>query len=335
MSMGAKTSVNLAPGAAAAAEGPVKPAVQLGSSAMKEVKLKSAGAPKPPRASPRIRLMEAKELDRICRAKSIEFRMPEEPQKLHTLRSSESGQLSARSTQSDQTLHNVDVKTHYDSSRREAAIGKEALQALRSLNVLVLGCRGAGIETAKNVVLLGPNSVCVWDPNQTRLEDLGCNFYLRKEDVHSRTQRAIACEKELVELNPFCKVSTRVDHFKSVLQDIKAKKYSTVIVTDLLCLTAQQLRDVSTDCHKLGVAFMMALTAGVTATVFSDFGKSHTITDPDGLPTNVCAVAALDLLQLHKDDDKGWLKPETNFKEGHKAVFITVSSETKKTLANG
>ena len=333
--MGGTNSVKLTPGAAAAAEGPIKPAVELGSSKMKEIQLKHAGASTPARSSPRARLMQAKELDRICRQKSVEFAHTEEPQNLHSLRSSLNEQQTASPAQSGQTPPGVDVKTHYDSSRREAAIGKEALQALRSLNVLVLGCRGAGIETAKNVVLLGPNSVCVWDPKPTRLQDLGCNFYLRKEHVHSRTQRANACEKELVELNPFCKVSTRVDHFECVLQDIKAKKYSTVIVTDLLCLTAQQLRDVSTDSHKLGVAFMMALTAGVTATVFSDFGDSHTITDPDGLPTNVCAVAALDLLPLHKDDDKGWLKPETNFEEGRKAVFITVSSETKKSLANG
>ena len=321
--MGAKNSAAAGP----AADAPDRPALAMQSSEMMDRQLTELGHTrdrKSSKASPRVRLMQAKELDRICRQNSEEFSSGPTDD-LHTL----------RSPKDDQTTKETGAKTHYDSSRREAALGKEAMQALRSLNVLVLGCRGAGIETAKNVVLLGPNSVCVWDPNPARLEDLGCNFYLRKEHVHTRTPRAKACEKELVELNPFCKVSTRGDSCMSVLEDIRAKKYSTVIVTDLLCLTAQQLRSVSTESHKLGVAFMMALTAGVTATIFSDFGESHTITDPDGMPTNVCAVAALDLSTLHKDDDKGWLKPEINFKEGRNAVFITVSSESKKTLKNG
>ena len=334
--MGAQNSSTAADAAAA----PNKPAVAREPEDI-ELKIKQVKRLNPTSASPRVRLMQAKEIDRICRQNSGDFSTgPTAAQdNLHTLRSAKSDSQDIDQTKSkNQTLQDTEesnVKTHYDSSRREAALGKEALQALRSLNVLVLGCRGAGIETAKNVVLLGPNSVCIWDPSPTKLEDLGCNFYLRKEHVRSRTPRAKACEKELVELNPFCKVSTRVDSYEVILQDIRAKKYSTVIVTDLLCLTAKQLRQVSTETHNLGVAFMMALTAGVTATIFSDFGESHTITDPDGMPTNVCAVAALELLPLHKDDEKGWLKPEINFKEGRKAVYITVSSESKKTLKNG
>ena len=220
-------------------------------------------------------------------------------------------------------------------SRREAAMGKEALQALTKLRVLVIGCRGAGIEAAKNIVLLGPKSVCVWDPNPAKIEDLGSNFYLTHSDVKAGTPRATACEPELVELNPFSKVTTRSDSFDDVFTNVRGKSYTIVIVTDLLCLTKKQLFELSDACHSLGVVFLMALASGVTAALFSDFGPNHVITDIDGVPTNVCAVGALDRVTLTKDDEKGWLKPETAHKEGRKAVIITVSCELKKALENG
>ena len=214
-------------------------------------------------------------------------------------------------------------------------MGKEALQALTKLRVLVVGCRGAGIEAAKNIVLLGPKSVCVWDPNPAKIEDLGCNFYLKESDVKAGTSRAAACEPELVELNPFSKVTTRSDSFDDVFKDVKGKKYTIVIVADLLCLTKKQLVGLSEFCHAAGLVFLMALASGVTAALFSDFGPNHVITDIDGVPTNVCAVNGLDVVTLNKDDEKGWLKPETEHKEGRKAIIITVSCELKKVLENG
>ena len=224
---------------------------------------------------------------------------------------------------------------HLDTSRREAAMGKEALQALTKLRVLVIGCRGAGIEAAKNVVLLGPKSICVWDPHPAKIEDLGCNFYLNENDVKAKTPRATACEPELVDLNPFSKVTTRADSFADVFKDVRGKQYTIVIVTDLLCLTKKELFDLSEVCHALGVVFLMALASGVTAALFSDFGPNHVITDIDGVPTNVCAVASLERITLTKNDEKGWLKPDTSHKEGRKAVIITVSCELKKELENG
>eukprot|EP00493_Phyllostaurus_siculus_P007359 UN07437 len=92
-------------------------------------------------------------------------------------------------------------------SRTAGALGMKMLKNLRSLNVLIIGCRGVGVETAKNLILTGPNSVTLWDRQPTRIVDLGANFYLTMEDVKSKVPRADAAQKELQGLNPYCKVT--------------------------------------------------------------------------------------------------------------------------------
>ena len=229
----------------------------------------------------------------------------------------------------------VDNRTHLDTSRREAALGKEAMQALRSLNVLIIGCRGAGIEAAKNISLLGPKAVTVWDPHVSRVEDMGCNFYLNKLSIDRQLPRSKACSALLEELNPFCRTTSSVVPFKVLLTQVSEKKFSTVIVTDLLCVKAQELRAMSTCCHSNSVPFLMALASGVTASLFTDFGPFHVVKDPDGQPTNVCVVESLKIITLHKDDAAGWLKPETGFLEGAKMILINIANDKKKALENG
>ena len=52
-----------------------------------------------------------------------------------------------------------------------------------SLRVLVVGMRGVGIETAKNLVLSRPAAVTVWDHRLVQIADLGVNFYVKQEHV--------------------------------------------------------------------------------------------------------------------------------------------------------
>ena len=35
---------------------------------------------------------------------------------------------------------------------------------LMKMNVLIVGCQGLGVETAKNLILAGPKSVTIYDP---------------------------------------------------------------------------------------------------------------------------------------------------------------------------
>jgi len=52
-----------------------------------------------------------------------------------------------------------------------------------ALRVLVIGLKGVGVETAKNLVLGRPAAVTVWDDGVVEIADLGTNFYVHESDV--------------------------------------------------------------------------------------------------------------------------------------------------------
>eukprot|EP00434_Breviolum_minutum_P023649 symbB.v1.2.020859.t1/scaffold1726.1/size104583/2 len=91
-------------------------------------------------------------------------------------------------------------------SRAQAAFGGETMARMKDINVLILGCRGVGVETAKNLILSNVGSVTIWDPTPTKMEDRGCNFYLT--ETSAGKPRAAECLPQLKSLNPYCKVES-------------------------------------------------------------------------------------------------------------------------------
>ena len=80
--------------------------------------------------------------------------------------------------------------------------GMEAMRQLINMNVLIVGLRGLGVETAKNLILAGPKSVTLYDPTPVTWGDLSSNFYCREDHV-GKTSRADASFQKLQELNPY------------------------------------------------------------------------------------------------------------------------------------
>lgn len=66
-------------------------------------------------------------------------------------------------------------------SRQMAVYGAETQSKLIQLKVFVYGLRGVGIETAKNLILAGPNTVVLYDNDLVERGNLGTNFYLKEE----------------------------------------------------------------------------------------------------------------------------------------------------------
>eukprot|EP00913_Durusdinium_trenchii_P008426 g7913.t1 len=56
-------------------------------------------------------------------------------------------------------------------SRAQAAFGGETMARMKDINVLILGCRGVGVEAAKNLILSNVGSVTIWDPAPVQPED--------------------------------------------------------------------------------------------------------------------------------------------------------------------
>jgi hypothetical protein len=70
-----------------------------------------------------------------------------------------------------------------------------------------------------------------------------------------------------------------------------------VIVTDIL--PKDQLFALNQFCRENGIVFIMGLTSGVTATVFSDFGDEHIVNDIDGEPTEAFAINICEVIPRH------------------------------------
>jgi len=81
----------------------------------------------------------------------------------------------------------------------------ETMGKLIKMNVVIVGLRGLGVEVAKNLILAGPKSVTLCDPDLVQLNDLGANFYCEESHV-GKVTRANASLTRLAELNPHVKV---------------------------------------------------------------------------------------------------------------------------------
>lgn len=95
-------------------------------------------------------------------------------------------------------------------SRQIGTYGMETMGKLIKMNVLIVGQRGLGVETAKNLILAGPASVTLYDPKIVTWGDLSSNFYCREEHV-GKISRAEATISKLQELNLNVRVK-KVDH---------------------------------------------------------------------------------------------------------------------------
>jgi len=95
-------------------------------------------------------------------------------------------------------------------SRQIGTFGLETMGKLIKMHVVIVGMRGLGVETAKNLILAGPKAVSLYDPDLTRINDLGANFYLEEKHV-GKVSRAEASLTKLQELNPYVKVDVITD----------------------------------------------------------------------------------------------------------------------------
>ena len=85
-------------------------------------------------------------------------------------------------------------------SRQIGTFGIETMGKLIKMNVIIVGQRGLGIEIAKNLILAGPKSVAIYDPEIVALNDLGSNFYCEESHVGkiSRADAGLAKLQELI-----------------------------------------------------------------------------------------------------------------------------------------
>lgn len=166
-------------------------------------------------------------------------------------------------------------------SRQIGTFGIETMGKLIKMNVIIIGQRGLGIEIAKNLILAGPKSVAIYDPEMVALNDLGANFYCEEAHV-GKVSRAEAGLSKLQELNPYVSVSVIPDA-DGLKAAIDSKNVHVVCQTELIInKTFSDPEALNTHCNQMNVGYISTATLGPWGYAFVDFGKEHIVTDHDG-----------------------------------------------------
>ena len=166
---------------------------------------------------------------------------------------------------------NVDTNLY---SRQIGTFGMETMGKLIKMKILILGMRGLGVETAKNIILAGPHEVQLYDPELVKINDLGANFYLTESDV-GKKRRDEASIAQLSELNPYVHVSIMQG---DLMENIT--KFNAVVITEVM--DKDELIKIDELCRKNKIAFIYSAILGLSGFVFDDFGPEHNILDDNG-----------------------------------------------------
>ena len=174
--------------------------------------------------------------------------------------------------------HKVDEDLY---SRQIGAFGMETMSKLVKMRVLIIGLGGLGVETAKNLILAGPNSVSLWDTQVSTAEHQGANFYITEQHVEAGISRAEASLGQLKQLNPYVTVSLNNAATLSELSTKAAlEKFDIVVITDLYDFNT--LSQINTLCRDADKGFIFAACPGLLGWTFVDFGKEHVVFDKNG-----------------------------------------------------
>ncbi len=191
------------------------------------------------------------------------------------------------------------------------------------MKVLIVGMRGIGIETAKNLMLQGVGAITVneqifstlvfnflmtiffkiFDTNPTSNKDVGQNFFLNEADAASHTPRGEAVKHRLHELNPLCKLKNAT----SLTDELILSHRALVVTTALPIAELIRLNEL---CRNNRISFFFAFTGGVSMSIFVDHGGDHVVCDPTGekpvqkLIVDICRVS-LDEARIRYDHPSG------------------------------
>ena len=160
-------------------------------------------------------------------------------------------------------------------SRQISTYGKETMEKITYLKILIIGLRGFGIEIAKNIILLGPKIVKVYDKNICTINEQCGNFYINDKDIGKKS-RDEACINELQKLNPYVEVSIlREKEIFEIVNDFNA-----IILTEIMDINF--LFELKKRCRANNINFIYAAYLGLTGFVFNDFGEEQLIINETG-----------------------------------------------------
>ena len=185
-------------------------------------------------------------------------------------------------------LNNIDIQLY---SRQLGIIDIDTMKKFSTMNFLIIGLRGLGIEILKNLLLEGPSRVDIYDPNLIKINDLNSNYFVIEEDINKVRDETII--ERIKDLNP--NVESRVIKQNISVEDINyenelefiisnIQNYNMIIITEFV--KKNTIIKINEECTKLKKGLIYTCALGLGGFLFNDFGKEHIISSPYGKDDN-------------------------------------------------
>ncbi len=165
----------------------------------------------------------------------------------------------------------MDKSTKNKFSRQIGAVGKQTMQKLMDIKVLLIGAESIGLECAKCLSLLGINTLHILD-NDKLTKKKATNLYYVNKDAKKMSDNIALFSKELnqsLHTEIWSKLS-----FKKIMD----KNIDIVIVTKI---ANHDINGLDQLCAEKNIKFVMGLNYELEGYIFSNF-NNHTILDKDG-----------------------------------------------------
>ena len=168
----------------------------------------------------------------------------------------------------------MSVKTYDEKNSRTAlTYGKEMVNKIKDLSILIFGMRGLGVEIAKNLILCSPHEVYIFDKEKVELNDLGSNFCLNEDLMKKNRDEAVL--NTLQELNRDVTVKI-FDENNNTLE-----KFDVYICTEIMDFNKieeieKKVNASNTKC------FIYCGVMGLSGFIFENFGKNFIMKNENG-----------------------------------------------------
>jgi len=196
-------------------------------------------------------------------------------------------------------------------SRQLGIIDVDTMKKLTKMNFLIIGLRGLGIEILKNLILEGPNTVDIYDPNYISMDDLNSNYFITEKDINKIRDETII--DRIKNINPNVNSKVLKDGINNSENSLEKEllfiisnipNYNMIIISEFISKSI--LIKLNEECRKLNKGLIYTCSLGLCGFLFNDFGNEHIITSP------------------FEEDDTFY--PIKDIKQGEKTIIVLENS---------
>ncbi|GAW83634.1 ubiquitin-activating enzyme E1 [Plasmodium gonderi] len=175
-------------------------------------------------------------------------------------------------------------------SRQLGTYGFELMNKLIELNILIINVKSVGLECAKNLILSGPKSVCIYDNDICEVGDIGVNFYINEEDVVNKIPRSDAVLQKLQELNNY----VHIYNYKGNINKEFLESFDVVVCCDMSNTDIVKVNNLVRSVEEpKKIAFLCCNIYGLCGYIFVDFNKGFICYDKDGENEKSCNISKI------------------------------------------